>query len=73
MRKYLFFLFGLLVMFSPLESHAQNYELSFACFYDGYWGGTGIMLNIIRLGVTMEVLWSMIVMTILHNIVLNFR
>lgn len=38
MRKYLFFLFGLLVMFSPLESHAQNYELSFACFYDGYWG-----------------------------------
>ena len=38
MRKYLFFLFCLLVMFSPLESHAQNYELSFACFYDGYWG-----------------------------------
>lgn len=36
-------------------------------------GGTGIMLDIIRLGVTMEVLWSMIVMTILRNIVLNFR
>lgn len=72
MRKYLFFLFGLLVMFSPLESHAQNYELSFACFMMDI-GGTGIMQNIIRLGVTMEVLWSMIVMTILHNIVLNFR
>ena len=38
MRKYLFFLFGLLVMFTPLESHAQSYELGFACFYDGYWG-----------------------------------
>ena len=38
MRKYLFFLFVLLVMFTPLESHAQSYELGFACFYDGYWG-----------------------------------
>ena len=34
MRKYLFFLFSLLVMFSPLKSYAQNYELSFACFFD---------------------------------------
>lgn len=25
-------------MFTPLESHAQSYELGFACFYDGYWG-----------------------------------
>lgn len=72
MRKYLFFLFGLLVMFSPLESHAQNYELSFACFYDGYWG-TGIILVIIISGVTMAVLSCIIVMNILQITDLSFK
>lgn len=72
MRKYLFFLFGLLVMFTPLESHAQSYELGFACFYDGYWGA-GIILVIIISGVTMAVLSCMIVMNILQITDLSFK
>lgn len=72
MRKYLFFLFVLLVMFTPLESHAQSYELGFACFYDGYWGA-GIILVIIISGVTMAVLSCIIVMNILQITDLSFK
>lgn len=68
----MFFLFGLLVMFTPLESHAQSYELGFACFYDGYWGA-GIILVIIISGVTMAVLSCMIVMNILQITDLSFK
>ncbi len=72
MRKYLFFLFGLLVMFTPLESHAQSYELGFACFMMDI-GGAGIILVIIISGVTMAVLSCMIVMNILQITDLSFK
>lgn len=76
MRKYLFFLFGLLVMFTPLESHAQSYELGFACFYDGYWGSWYNTSNYNiwgNYGVTMAVLSCMIIMNILQITDLSFK
>lgn len=72
MRKYLFFLFGLLVMFTPLESHAQSYELGLHVFMMDI-GGAGIILVIIISGVTMAVLSCMIVMNILQITDLSFK
>lgn len=45
MKKYLLYFLFCLVASIPLNSHAQDYELGYCCFYDGYWGNWNYTRN----------------------------